>query len=145
VPGDALAVADDGTPGAVAAEAEPAAAEAPEGAAPAAADVAADTGAAATTPIVPGTEFPEDAAALVPLSTVWTTPLSRVDVVAGLIGAEAGAAIGLLLFGGTPFLPIGVTFAATAAGPLGLRLSRPVRQHLFRHWLRSQLRAGPRT
>jgi hypothetical protein len=131
VPGDALAVADDGTPVVMA--------EAPE-AAPAAADVVANAGADAS---LIAMEFPEDDDALVSLSMIWTTPPSRVDIVAGLIGAEAGAAIGLLIFGGTPFLPIGVTFVATAAGPLVLRTSRPVRQQLFRRWLCAQLHASP--
>lgn len=68
--------------------------------------------------------------------------LARSDVAATLIGAEAGAAIGLLWFGWTPLMPIAVTLGAAAAGPLVVRASRPVRLLLFRHWLRSQL-GGP--
>jgi hypothetical protein len=69
-------------------------------------------------------------------------PPSRNDVVAALIGAEAGAAIGLLWFGGSPLQPIGVTLGAAIAGPLIVRGSRPLRRLLFRHWVRSQL-SGP--
>ncbi len=67
---------------------------------------------------------------------------AHTDVVAALIGAEAGAAIGLLWFGWTPLMPIAVTLGAAAAGPLVVRATRPVRMLLFRHWLRSQL-SGP--
>jgi hypothetical protein len=71
------------------------------------------------------------------------TPPARSDVVAALIGAEAGAAIGLLWFGGTPLLPIGVTLGGAATAPLALRASRPLRVRLFRHWVRAQLRVDP--
>ncbi|HEY6779354.1 MAG TPA: hypothetical protein VI111_00270 [Thermoleophilaceae bacterium] len=67
---------------------------------------------------------------------------ARSDVVAALIGAEAGAAIGLLWFGWTPLMPIAVTLGIAAAGPVVVRASRPLRLLLFRHWLRSQL-SGP--
>jgi hypothetical protein len=67
---------------------------------------------------------------------------ARSDVAAALIGAEAGAAIGLLWFGWTPLMPIAVTLGTAACGPLLVRASRPLRRLLFRHWLRSQL-SGP--
>jgi hypothetical protein len=68
--------------------------------------------------------------------------MKREDVVAALIGAEGGAAVGLLVFGGIPMLPLGITLGGAAAGPLLLRAGRPLRRLLFRHWLRTQLRAG---
>jgi hypothetical protein len=57
--------------------------------------------------------------------------------VAGIIGAEAGAGIGLLALGSTPFAPIGLAAlgALVGAGVMSLR-------HLMiRRWVRSQLRA----
>jgi hypothetical protein len=62
---------------------------------------------------------------------------ARREVVAGIIGAEAGVGIGLIAVGTTPFAPIGlaVVGAALGAGLMSLR-------HLMiRRWLRSQLRA----
>jgi hypothetical protein len=63
---------------------------------------------------------------------------ARREIVAGIIGAEAGAGIGLLVVGTTPFAPIGlaVVGAAVGAGLMGLRHA------LIRRWLRSQLRAA---
>ena len=61
---------------------------------------------------------------------------ARREVVAGIIGAEAGAGIGLLAVGATPFAPIGlaVVGAALGAGLMSLR-------HLMiRRWVRYQLR-----
>jgi hypothetical protein len=100
-----------------------------------------------------GVESPAAADAEHPLLATATTPAHseqrrslptppRSDVAAALIGAEAGAAIGLLWFGWTPLMPIAVTLAAAASGPLLVRASRPLRRLLFRHWLRSQL-SGP--
>lgn len=66
--------------------------------------------------------------------------VARVDVVAVLIGAELGAAVGLLVFGGIPMAPLGVTLAGALSGPLLLRAARPLRLLLFRRWLRTQLR-----
>jgi hypothetical protein len=62
----------------------------------------------------------------------------RREIVAGLIGAEAGAAVGLLVFGGTLLAPLGLAvFGAVAgAGVAG------VRGVLIRRWLRDQLRAA---
>jgi hypothetical protein len=62
---------------------------------------------------------------------------ARREIVAGIIGAEAGAGIGLLALGATPFAPIGLAAvgAALGAGVMSLRHA------LIRRWLRSQLRA----
>jgi hypothetical protein len=63
---------------------------------------------------------------------------ARREVVAGIIGAEAGAGIGLLAAGATPLAPLGlaVVGAALGAGVMSLRHA------LIRRWLRSQLRAA---
>lgn len=68
--------------------------------------------------------------------------VARGDVIAVLIGAEVGAAIGLLVFGSIPLLPIGVTLASAALGPVVLRGWRPLRLVLFQRWLRTRLREG---
>jgi hypothetical protein len=62
---------------------------------------------------------------------------ARREIVAGIIGAEAGAGIGLLAVGATPLAPLGLAAvgAAVGAGVMSLR------QLLIRRWLRSQLRA----
>jgi len=66
-------------------------------------------------------------------------PRNRVrrEVVAALIGAEAGAAVGLLLVGDVPVAPLGLAAlgAGLGAGAVSLR------QLLIRRWLRAQLRA----
>jgi hypothetical protein len=62
---------------------------------------------------------------------------ARREIVAGIIGAEAGAGIGLIVMGATPLAPIG--FAAVGAA-LGAGLMS-LRHLLIRRWLRSQLRA----
>jgi hypothetical protein len=62
------------------------------------------------------------------------------DVAAALIGAEVGAALGLIALGGAFLAPIGVALAAAAAGPPVLRASARLRTLLFRRWLRSRLR-----
>jgi hypothetical protein len=63
---------------------------------------------------------------------------ARREVVAGIIGVEAGAGIGLLVVGTTPFAPIGLAAvgAVVGAGLMSLRHA------LIRRWLRSQLRAA---
>jgi hypothetical protein len=68
--------------------------------------------------------------------------VARGDVIAVLIGAEVGAALGLLLFGSVPLLPIFVTLVGAAWGPVVLRGWRPVRLVLFQRWLRTRLREG---
>jgi hypothetical protein len=62
---------------------------------------------------------------------------ARREVVAAIIGAEAGVAVGLLAVGATPFAPIGL---AAAGAVLGAGLMS-LRHALIRRWLRSQLRA----
>lgn len=62
---------------------------------------------------------------------------ARREVVAGIIGAEVGAGIGLIAVGSTPFAPIGLAVVGAALGA-GLM---SVRHVLIRRWLRSQLRA----
>jgi hypothetical protein len=63
---------------------------------------------------------------------------ARREVVAAIIGAEAGAGIGLLAAGATPFAPIGL---AAAGAVLGAGLMS-VRHALIRRWVRYQLRAA---
>jgi hypothetical protein len=65
---------------------------------------------------------------------------ARRDIVAAIIGAEAGAGIGLLAVGATPLAPLGLAVAGAAAGACAIRL----RHALIRRWLRSQLRAARR-
>jgi hypothetical protein len=62
---------------------------------------------------------------------------ARRELVAGIIGAEAGAAFGLLAVGTTPLAPLGLAALGAAAGVGAMSL----RQALIRRWLRSQLRA----
>jgi hypothetical protein len=62
---------------------------------------------------------------------------ARREVVAGIIGAEAGAGIGLLAMGSTPFAPIGLAAVGAVVG-VGVMSLRHV---LIRRWVRSQLRA----
>jgi hypothetical protein len=63
---------------------------------------------------------------------------ARREIVAALIGAEAGAGLGLLAMGATLFAPL--LFALFGAG-VGVGVIR-VRHVLIRRWLRSQLRAA---
>jgi hypothetical protein len=63
---------------------------------------------------------------------------ARREVVAGIIGAEVGAGIGLLAVGATPLAPIGMAAAGAALGAGLISL----RHALIRRWLRSQLRAA---
>ena len=63
---------------------------------------------------------------------------ARREVVAGIIGAEAGAGIGLLAAGATPLAPLGLAVLGAAAGVGAMSLRRV----LFRRWLRSQMRAA---
>jgi hypothetical protein len=60
------------------------------------------------------------------------------EVVAAIIGAEAGIGIGLFVVGGTPLAPLalGVVGAALAAGTVHAR------NLLLRRWLRAQLRGA---
>ena len=63
---------------------------------------------------------------------------ARREVVAALIGAEVGAALGLVVLGGFPLAPLGMVVLCAAAGAGLMR----ARHTLFRRWLRSQLRAA---
>jgi hypothetical protein len=63
---------------------------------------------------------------------------ARREVVAALIGAEVGAALGLLVLGGIPLAPLGLVVVGAASGA-GLMHARHT---LYRRWVRSQLRAA---
>jgi hypothetical protein len=60
------------------------------------------------------------------------------EVVAAIIGAEAGIGVGLLAIGGTPLAPLmlGALGAGLAAGGVYARNT------LVRRWLRAQLRSA---
>ena len=60
------------------------------------------------------------------------------EMVAAIIGAEAGIGIGLLMVGGSPMAPLtlGAAGAAIGAGVVH------VRNTLVRRWLRGQLRGA---
>jgi hypothetical protein len=58
------------------------------------------------------------------------------ELVAGIIGAEAGTGIGLFLVGGTPLAPLGLAALGAAIGAGGVY----ARNTLVRRWLRGQLR-----
>ncbi len=64
---------------------------------------------------------------------------ARREVVAAIIGAEAGAGVGLLVLGATPLAPLALAALGAGAGAGFIWL----RQVLIRRWLRSQLRATP--
>jgi hypothetical protein len=63
-------------------------------------------------------------------------------VVAGLIGVEAGAAAGLVLFGGVPFAPLGLAAAGALGGWVGVAGFERVRRSLVMRGIRRQLRSG---
>jgi hypothetical protein len=63
---------------------------------------------------------------------------ARREFVGAIIGAEAGAGIGLLAAGATPFAPLGLAVLGAAAG-FGVM---SVRQALVRRWVRSQVRGA---
>jgi hypothetical protein len=62
------------------------------------------------------------------------------EIVMALIGAEVGAAVGLLWFGDLRGMPIVLMAAGAALGPPTAIVVRWVRNVLLRRWLRSQLR-----
>jgi hypothetical protein len=66
---------------------------------------------------------------------------ARRETVAVLIGAEAGAAIGLIGFGSTPLAPLAMAALGAGLGPLAALAVRRARHALARRWLRDQLRA----
>ncbi|MGE5635553.1 MAG: hypothetical protein ACM3UV_01245 [Nocardioidaceae bacterium] len=61
-------------------------------------------------------------------------------IAAGVLGGEAGAALGLLLLGGLPLAPLAATATGAALGPLCLLGVRRGRQLLVRRWIREQLK-----
>jgi hypothetical protein len=63
-------------------------------------------------------------------------------VVAGLIGAELGAAIGLLFFGATPLAPLGLAAAGAVTGPIVTAGLGRAHRGLVRRGIRRQLRRG---
>jgi hypothetical protein len=70
------------------------------------------------------------------------TKLAPRPIVAALIGAEAGAAVGLVVLGGTVFAPLGLAAAGAVAGPLALAGGVRVQRALVRRGIRQQLRRG---
>jgi hypothetical protein len=63
---------------------------------------------------------------------------ARREIVAAIIGAEAGIGIGLLLVGGTVLAPLGFGALCAAIGAGAVH----ARHLLMRRWLRAQLRAA---
>ena len=63
---------------------------------------------------------------------------ARREVVAAILGAEAGAFVGLFAFGGITFAPIGTAVLGAGIGAAAMH----ARHKLFRRWLRGQLRAA---
>jgi hypothetical protein len=64
--------------------------------------------------------------------------------VAGLIGAEAGAAVGLIGFGGRVLAPLAFAVAGAAAGPVIVAGAGAAKRRLFRRAVRRQLRSAAR-
>ena len=60
------------------------------------------------------------------------------ELVAAIIGAEAGIGIGLLLVGGTTLAPLGLGVAGAGIGAGAVH----TRHLLMRRWLRAQLRGA---
>jgi uncharacterized protein (DUF697 family) len=65
------------------------------------------------------------------------------EIVAALIGAEAGAGIGLLAFGGRELAPLALAAAGALVAPAIAVWLRAVKLLLFRRAVRRQLREGP--
>ena len=63
---------------------------------------------------------------------------ARREVVAAIIGAEAGAGIGLLLLAATPLAPLGLAATGALVGAGAVH----VRNTLVRRWLRAQVRGA---
>jgi hypothetical protein len=63
-------------------------------------------------------------------------------VVAALIGAEAGAAIGLLFLGSIPLAPLGLAAAGAGAGFVCVAGLGEARRRLVLRGIRQQLRRG---
>jgi ABC-type proline/glycine betaine transport system permease subunit len=64
------------------------------------------------------------------------------EIVAALLGAEVGAGIGLLAFGGRELAPLALAVSGALAGPLIAIWLRAMRTLLMRRAMRRQLRAG---
>jgi outer membrane lipoprotein SlyB len=62
--------------------------------------------------------------------------------VGAILGTEVGAATGLLVFGGTPLVPLLVTAIGAIAGALAVTPALRLRDLVFRRWLRKSLRAA---
>jgi hypothetical protein len=60
------------------------------------------------------------------------------EAVAAIIGAEAGAGLGLLLFASTPLAPLGLAATGALVGAGAMH----ARNLLLRRWLRGQLRGA---
>ena len=60
------------------------------------------------------------------------------EIVAAIIGAEAGTVIGLLAVGGTLLAPLGMAALGAVLGAGAVH----VRNTLLRRWLRAQLRGS---
>jgi hypothetical protein len=60
------------------------------------------------------------------------------ELVAAIIGAEAGIGLGLLLVGGTTLAPLGLGIAAAGIAAAAVH----TRNLLVRRWLRAQLRGA---
>ena len=65
-------------------------------------------------------------------------------VVAALIGAEAGAGVGLLFLGDIPFAPIGLAAAGVLAGPLVAAALARGHRRVVERGIRHQLRRAHR-
>jgi hypothetical protein len=63
---------------------------------------------------------------------------ARREVVAAILGGEAGMAIGFLVLGGVPLAPFGLAVLGAAGGAAVMH----ARHRLFQRWVRSQLRAA---
>jgi hypothetical protein len=63
---------------------------------------------------------------------------ARREIVAAIIGAEAGIGIGLLVVGGTVLAPLGFGVLGAGLGAAAVH----ARHLLMRRWLRAQLRAA---
>ena len=65
-------------------------------------------------------------------------------VVGALIGAELGAATGLLFMGHVPLAPLGFAAAGAMAGPFAAKGAGSLRTLLVGRWLRAQVRRAHR-
>jgi hypothetical protein len=63
-------------------------------------------------------------------------------IVAALIGAEVGAAAGLLFLGSVPLAPLGLAVAGAGAGFVGVAGLGEARRRLVLRGIRQQLRRG---